>query len=82
MRLKDLELPADILADAMRFQDDLGQDDDEFLAEALEIGQNREMNSADGPAPVRFPDDRARIRYGVEFLVDQLRYVEAQADPS
>lgn len=30
---------------------------------------------------VRLPDDRARMRYGVEVLVDQLRYVEAQANP-
>ncbi len=35
MKLTNPGLAADILADAKRLPDDLDQDDDEFLAEAL-----------------------------------------------
>lgn len=82
MKLKDLELPADILADAIRYRDDLGEDDDEILADALEIGLDREADTEEGPAPlrVRFFNDRARMRYRVELRVDQLHEVEADPD--
>jgi hypothetical protein len=48
LKLTDLELPAYMLANAIRYQDGLGQDDEEFLAASLEIGRDREANSEDG----------------------------------
>jgi hypothetical protein len=82
MKLADLIVSPDILGDAKRLQDDLGQEDEEFLVEILETAWNRVISSEDSPATlrVRFPDDRACMRYVVELLDDQLRYVETQAD--
>ncbi|KOX59173.1 hypothetical protein ADL19_05545 [Streptomyces purpurogeneiscleroticus] len=84
MKLADLSLTPDILAAAKRFQDDLSQDDDEFLADALVIGRDREISSKGNPVPLRvkFANDRDRMRYGVEVQVDQLRTAEADADPT
>jgi len=84
MVLYDLVPSRDVLQDTDQLTDAMGLTVGEILAEALEMGWNREISSEDDlwPLRVKFEDDRARMRYGVELLVEQLRNVEAEADPS